>query len=135
MDRGELDRDAVEQYSKFVQTRIPVGDVTASREGLLGHTLEIELLDDPLHAEIGSTLRARVYFRREPLVRANLCWDLPGNGEDFAGQTWTDAKGEALIPVSAEGPVTIRLVHMTRPQLPEHEWESFWSSYTFRIGG
>jgi hypothetical protein len=99
----------------------------------LGHRVEIVLLDDPFAARVGSTLRARVLFEGRPLSRANLCWDHPGNGEDFTGQTWTDASGEALVPVGATGPMTLRLVHMTRPRASEYEWESFWASCTFRV--
>lgn len=91
------------------------------------------LLADPLSTPTGGTLPVQVLFRGAPLVRANLCWDHPGNGEDFTGQTWTDADGRALVPLAREGPMTLRLVHMTRPQKPEHEWESFWASFTFRI--
>ncbi len=135
MDRGELERDAVERYSKSVKTLVPVGASSGAEAAgrVLGHDLEIVLLDDPLAARPGDTLRARVLYRGAPLERANLCWDLPGNGEDFAGQTWTDAEGTALVPVARPGPMTLRLVHMTRPRTDAFEWESFWASFTFRV--
>lgn len=52
-------------------------------------------------------------------------WDLPGNGTDFAGCTWTDARGESLVPIAQVGWMTLRLVHMTRPQTQAHDYESF----------
>lgn len=135
MDRGELERASVERYSKFVKALLPVagsssGEAYATR---LGHTLEIVPLADPLAASVGATLPVQVLFRGEPLERANLCWDHPGNGEDFTGQSWTDAEGRVLVPISATGVMTVRLVHMTRPQTDAFEWESFWASYTFRV--
>lgn len=139
MDRGELDRDATERYSKYVKAVVPVGD-PAPENGdgkdacaVVGQTLEIVPLADPLAVAVGETLPVRVLFRSEPLERANLCWDHPKNGEDFTGQTWTDARGEALVPVAKRGLMTLRLVHMTRPMTDDHEWESFWASFTFRV--
>jgi len=135
MDRGELDRDAAERYSKFVKTVVPVGDAPGgdAARAVLGHTLEIVPLADPLAVSVGGTLPVRVLFRGEPLERANLCWDHPGNGEDFTGQTWTNGEGETLVPIGRSGLMTLRLVHMTRPLTADHEWESFWASYTFRV--
>jgi hypothetical protein len=136
MDRGELDRDATERYSKYVKTLVGVGDSDRGGEAalaVLGHRLEIVPLADPLAVSVGDTLGVRVFFQGEPLERANLCWDHPGNGEDFTGQTWTDAEGRALVPIARSGLMTVRLVHMTRPMAQDYEWESFWASYTFRV--
>lgn len=137
MDRGELDRDAVEQYSKYTKTLVVVGDGAAEDQSgyqtPLGHKLEIVLLESPLQKHVGDTLRAQVLFEGKPLQGANLCWDHPGNGEAFTGQTWTDKDGVALIPLGYSGLMTLRLVHMTRPQTDSHEWESFWSSFTFAV--
>ncbi len=136
MDRGELGRDAVELYSKSVKAVVSVGDAPDAGDAaraVLGHVLEIVPLSDPLAVDVGGTLAVRVLFRGEPLARANVCWDHPGNAEDFTGQTWTDADGVALVPIGATGPMTLRLVHMTRPMTDDHEWESFWASYTFRV--
>lgn len=136
LDADELDEPAVERYSKFVKTLVPVGrDVDAARAAStpLGQKLEIVLLDDPLAARVGDTLRARVLFDGEPLPGAHLCWDLPGNGEAFGGSALTDAAGEALVPVVQPGLTTLRLVHMTRPRAADYEWESFWASFTVRI--
>ncbi|MEM9800327.1 MAG: DUF4198 domain-containing protein [Planctomycetota bacterium] len=135
MDRGDLDRDAVEQYSKYVKSIVQVGDAPDEPALPLGHTLEIVPIGDPLSAKVGGTLAARVLYEGKPLQRANLCWDHPGNGGDFSGQTWTDADGRAVVPVAKAGPMTLRLVHMTRPQTDEYEWESFWASFTFHVSG
>ena len=39
----------------------------------------------------------------------------------------------ARLVERGEGLMTLRLVHMTRPQAADHEWESFWASFTFRV--
>ncbi|TAH38274.1 MAG: DUF4198 domain-containing protein [Planctomycetota bacterium] len=135
MDKGEMGRPAVERYSKYVKALLPVsghrGGTAATWRA--GQRLEILPRSNPLELQPGDTLEVQVLFEDQPLVRANLCWDEPGNGEDFSGQTWTDAGGVAVVPIARRGLMTLRLIHMTRPQEEEYEWESFWSSFTFRV--
>jgi hypothetical protein len=136
MEAGEWDRPAVEQYSRSVKTLIAVG---AAADGAawtqpLGQTLEIVPMSDPLALRAGQALQVRVLFRGAPLSGARLGWDLPGNGEQLAGETWTGADGTAWVPIARPGLILLRLIHMTRPRAADHEWESFWSSLTFRIG-
>ncbi|MBK8100119.1 MAG: DUF4198 domain-containing protein [Planctomycetes bacterium] len=134
MDAGEEDRAAKEQYRKCAKVVFAVGGAhTGPYDAVVGQKLEIVPLDCPTTLPLRSTLRVRVLFDGAPLVRANLCWDLPGNGEDLAGCSWTDAAGEALVPIGRAGWMTVRLVHMTRPGGPQFEWESFWASCSFEV--
>ena len=135
MERGELDRDAREQYSKYTKALLRVGNGESNRveSKVLGQKLEIILLENPSKKKTGETLKAQVLFEGRPLERANLCWDHPGNGEAYFGQTWTDEGGNAILPISRTGLMTLRLVHMTQPQTEAYEWESFWSSFTFVV--
>jgi hypothetical protein len=136
MDRGELGEDSREQYSKYVKAIVQVGDEPGDRTDFtVGHKLEIVPLAHPLSVGVGDTLAVEVRFEGEPLSHANLCWDHPGNGEDFSGQTWTDEQGRTLVPIAKTGPMTLRLIHMTRPRTADYEWESFWSSFTFHVRG
>ena len=138
LDRDELGNDAVEQYSKYTKTMIAAGDDLTSEQLAMcrqpiGHKLEILLIENPRQKKPGDTLRARVLFDGRPLASANLCWDHPGNGDKFSGQSWTDSNGDVVVPLSTSGIMTLRLVHMTRPLSQSYEWESFWSSFTFRV--
>jgi hypothetical protein len=135
MDEGTLGEPAVERYSKHVKALFAVdGSNDGPFATPLGLELEIVPLANPLAAQVGGALPVRVLFAGAPLERANVCWDHPGNGEAFSGQTWTDARGETLVPVARPGPMTLRLVHMTRPAGdPDVQWESFWSSLTFHV--
>lgn len=78
-------------------------------------------------------LRAKVLFRGKPLADANLGWHHAGGGEDPVGTVQTNAKGEALIPIAQTGLLAIRLTHMTRRKNKDYEWESFWTTLTFRL--
>jgi hypothetical protein len=77
----------------------------------------------------------RVLFQGKPLPEANLGWQLPGDGDHPRGTVRSDARGEALIPIARTGLMSVRLTHMTRPKAEDYEWESFWTTLTFRVPG
>ncbi len=129
-----LDQPGRERYSKSPKALVQVGDGGAGDPSrVLGLTLEIVPLANPFRLKVGDTLRVRVLFRNEPLADANLGWDVPGDGESPSGTVRTDARGEAIVPIARTGLMTVRLTHMTRPRTEEYEWESFWTTLTFRI--
>lgn len=129
-----LDRPAKERYSKSPKALVRVGDGTAGDPSKpLGLPLEIVPLQDPFGRKVGDTLKVRVLFRDKPLADARLGWDHPGGGDEPLGAVRTDAGGEAFVPVAKTGLMTVRLTHMTRPKAAEYEWESFWTSLTFRL--
>ncbi len=133
MDAGEEAADATEQYRKCAKVVFRTGDGSGRFAEPVGQRLEILPLEDPTLLAPRKTLPVRVLFDGAPLVRANLCWDLPGNGEDLAGCTWTDERGEALVPIVRPGWTTLRLVHMTRPRATGYEYESLWASCSFVV--
>lgn len=129
-----LDQPGVERYSKSPKALVRVGDGSGGDPcKAVGLPLEIVPLSDPFAKRAGEALRVRVLFRSKPLAEANLGWDHPGDGEATAGTVRTDAKGEALVPLAKGGLMTVRLTHMTRPKDKEFEWESFWTTLTFRL--
>lgn len=131
---GSLDQPGRERYSKSPKVIFQVGTGGAGDPcRILGLPLEIVPLRNPLALKVGDTLRVRVLFQKKPLAGANLGWDAPGQGDEPLGTTRTDASGEALIPIAQTGLMTIRLTHMTRPKARDYEWESFWTTLTFRI--
>jgi uncharacterized GH25 family protein len=128
-----LDKPAVERYSKSPKVLLQVGkggDGDPCR--VVGLPLEIVPLKSPFGLKKGDALLVRVLFQGKPLAEANVGWQAPGDGT-ARGYVRTDAAGEALVPVPRTGLVTLRLTHMTRPNLPEYEWESFWTTLTFRL--
>lgn len=133
-----LDQPAVERYSKSPKALVRVGGGGGGGGGgdpckPLGLPLEIVPLTDPFRSKVGDTLGVRVLFGGKPLADVNLGWDHPGDGQDPAGTVRADAKGEAMIPVARAGLMTIRLTHMTHPKAKDYEWESFWTTLTFRL--
>ena len=130
-----LDQPAKERYSKSPKCLIRVGD---GKDGdpcrAVGLPLEIVPLQNPFERKVGEALRVKVNFRGKPLADANLGWHHASGGEDPVGTVRTNAKGEALIPIAQTGLMAIRLTHMTRPKNKDYEWESFWTTLTFRLG-
>jgi uncharacterized GH25 family protein len=129
-----LNQPAKERYRKSPTALIRVGDGSAGEWNKpLDLPLQIVPVQNPFERKPGDTLRVRVYFNKEPLKDANLGWQREGDGDTPRGAVRTDAKGEALIPITESGLMTIRLTHMTRPKTADYEWESFWTTLTFRV--
>ena len=129
-----LNQSARERYQKSPKALLPVGnDTSAGWDQVLGLPLEIVPLQNPFGRKPGDTLRVKVLYQKQPLAGANLGWHRPGDGDTPAGYVRADGKGEALIPIAQAGLMTIRLTHMTRPKTADYEWESFWTTLTFRI--
>lgn len=131
---GTLGQPGRERYSKSPKTLLQVGDGEVGNPcRVVGLPLEIVPLRNPFQLKVGETLPVRVLFRQQPLANAHLGWDVPGDGEEPTGTVRTNAKGDALIPISQTGLMTIRLTHMTKAKAAEYDWESFWTTLTFRI--
>jgi uncharacterized GH25 family protein len=130
-----LDQPGRERYTKSPKTILQVGRPEGGDDPcrIVGLPLEIIPLRNPLALKVGDTLAVRVLFRDKPLADAILGWNLPDDGEAPRGTVRTDTKGEALVPIGKTGLMTIRLTHMTRPKAKDYEWESFWTTLTFRI--
>lgn len=129
-----LDQPGKERYSKSPKALVRVGDGEAGDPcRAVGLPLEIVPVQSPFDRKVGDTLKVNVLFRGKPLAEANLGWAHPGDGESPAGTVRTNTKGEALIPIAKAGLIAIRLTHMTRPKDKDFEWESFWTTLTFRI--
>jgi uncharacterized GH25 family protein len=131
---GILDKPGRERSSKSPKAVVQVGTGGGGDPcRVLGLPLEIVPLRNPFTLKVGNTLRVRVLFREKPLADANVGWDVPSDRDSPLGTVRTDSRGEALVPISQVGLMTIRLTHMTRPKSAEYEWESFWTTLTFRI--
>jgi uncharacterized GH25 family protein len=129
-----LDQPGRERYQKSPKALIQVGDGGGGDwSKALGLPLEIVPLGNPFLLKKGDTLKVRVLFHGKPLPEANLGWQLPGDGETARGTVRTDDQGEALIAIARADLMTVRLTHMIRPKHKDYEWESYWTTLTFRI--
>ena len=128
-----LNQPARERYQKSPKALVKVGDGSnGDAQKPMGLFLEIVPLNDPFSLKVGATLKVRVDFQGKPLRDANLGWSYAGDAE-CSGSIRSDRNGEALVPIARQGLMTIRLTHMTLPKNAEYEWESFWTTLTFRV--
>jgi hypothetical protein len=129
-----LDQPGRERYSKSPKFLMRLGaEEAGDPRAVLDLPLEIVPLQNPFRLATPCTLGIRVLFEGKPLADATVGWQRPGDGATPRGSVRTDAKGEALVPITGPGLMTVRLTHMTRPKKEDYEWESFWTSLTFRI--
>ncbi len=129
-----LDQPGRERYSKYPKALVQVGKGGGGDPcRAVGLVLEIVPLRDPFALKGGDALPVRVLFQGKPLADAKLGWQLPGDGNVARGYVRADDKGQALVPIARTGLMTIRLTHMTRPKAKDYEWESFWTTLTFRV--
>lgn len=129
-----LDQPGKERYSKSPKALVRVeGSNQGDASRVMGLTLEIVPLCNPFALKPGGTLPVQVYYLGKPLAEAHLGWDHPGDGPAATGTVRTNAEGKALIPISQTGLMTVRLTHMTRPKAKDYEWESYWTTLTWRV--
>lgn len=133
VEEKTLNQPGKERYSKSPKVLVQVGKGDGDPSRVLGLPLEIVPLVNPFACKVGDTIPVRVLFQDKPLPEAHLGWDHPGDGEEPTGTVRTNAKGEARLPISQTGLMTIRLTYMTRPKKADYEWESFWTTLTFTI--
>ncbi len=114
----------------------PLGDL---HRRVLGHRLELVLLDNPQALDPGDVLRARVLYRGKPLVGATVTAHRraasgKGKGKVSTKTVRTDAQGQARITLDEAGHWLLRMVHMEACKGCTHtDWESYWASFSFAV--
>jgi len=130
----EIEREC---YTRAVKALVAVDAKRAEglHDRVLGHKIEILLLDDPFALDVGDRLRAELRFRGKPLARVNITAYVrePG-GEVTSRRVRTDARGRAGFPVERVGVWALRTVHLVPcAGCGYADWESYWTSFTFAI--
>lgn len=124
-----------ECYTRALKSLVQVGDSAGDVHAkVLGHMIEIVLVDDPARLDPGDRQRARLLFFGKPLADTRVVAHVQGSdGKVTTREARTDAKGEVGFDATA-GTWLLRTVHM-RPcaGCSYAEWESFWTSFTFAI--
>lgn len=129
-----------ECYMRALKSLIRVGegkDDDGLYRRVLGHRIEIVLLDDPYALDPGDELRARVLWKGKPLPNALVTAyhrPAPERGEVGTLTARTDAEGEVSFRLVAGGAWLLRLVHMVPCRGCSYtDWESYWTSFSFVV--
>lgn len=126
-----------ERYRRHVKTLLRVGgrsDDTHRR--VLGQTLEIVPVNNPLALAPGQSLAMRVLFEGQPLGQALVkAWHLRG-GQLTVLRTRTTTDGQASLALPWRGVWMVSVVHMVPSADRERfDWDSHWGNLTFETAG
>lgn len=132
---GETAKEGREQYRRYLKTLIQVGTrFDDFHDKPTGFKLEITLKRNPYRMRAGERLPVRVTFEGMPLAGVQVA---AYNRQLKPVTARTDARGEATFALTKDGAWLVRLVYMRRCVSCDggFEWESFWGSYSFAVGG
>jgi uncharacterized GH25 family protein len=134
------DTSIVEEYTKFAKTIIEVSPTDADDEGHaapLGHRLEIIPQSNPCRWMAGQTVQVKVLLDGLPWKDVSVfVGHEDRKAHDYAAESRTDARGMVSVSLTRPGHWFIK-AHVIRPSTGRGKvkWESFWASFTFRVGG
>jgi uncharacterized GH25 family protein len=140
-EKGAMDKDARELYSKHVKAVFQVGQQRSeSFKTKLGYPIEIIPLQNPYQLGKGATLEVLVLKDSKPAANQLVYASYAGyhqhddnGGHVEAIKTRTDQHGVAKIKISATGHWYIRLIHMVPSDKDGVDYESNWATLTFEI--
>jgi uncharacterized GH25 family protein len=137
---GESTAVAREQFSRSVKSIVTVGEASGGDAACrpLGLTLELVPERDPRQANPAG-LPLRLLYAGKPLANAQVVALRQNHNEagpvEPVAKLRTDRDGRAVVP-SGAGKWLIKAVQMRRADPGSAvEWESIWTSLTFRVRG
>ena len=134
-EKGILDRDEVEEYSKHVKIYLQSGKKRSRNQSrVLGLKIEIVPLKNPYVLQAGDSLPVRVFYGGRPLAGLDLHAGSDSRFSEASHQV-TGSDGKAVIPLSTSGRWYIRGIHLFQVDEQDHSYESYWATLTFEVGG
>ena len=131
---GETLDEGREAFSRCAKSLIRVGNgPTDGYDRPLGLDLEIVPTGSPFGLEAGSTLPVLVLWQGEPLAGAQIRAFAEGH-PDRTFEVRTGDDGTTTLTLDPAGTWMLSVVHMERAAPgSDVDWQSTWSSLTFRI--
>ena len=124
-------RELVVRSSKMIfQVGSKTDDTYKKKTGL---RLEIIPLQNPYVIRTGDYVDCLVIFEGKPLAHQLVkVFNKVGNAS-FLQDIYTENDGTIRFPVSAPGKWMVSTTKTVRPETPDADWQSIWSSTTFGI--
>jgi len=131
-DKGETDSVGREYYQRCAKTLLKIGNQT-SNTFKSATTLPVDIIPDtnPYLAKAGDTLRARVFFQKNPLPGAVVKIWHREEGKTEKTELETDAEGRIAFAVKNSGQWMISAVKMVRLTDENADWQSYWGSFVW----
>jgi uncharacterized GH25 family protein len=146
---GESGKSGVEVYSRCAKSLVravgAVKEESADAAGagrVLGFTLELVPVGDPTVAKVGDAVTFRLLMRGEPVAGAKVEFSSEHRHDDGEAHghehesARTSADGTVSFTIADEGLCVVNCVVMERADASAGaDWESWWASLTFGVGG
>ncbi len=132
---GELSKDVRERYSKHVRAIFQIGDArTDAYKKPLGYAVEIIPQQNPYDLRVGQRIEVLCTMDGRPLVNQFVLAgrETPGRMSRETGAR-TDANGIARFKLGGAGKWYVKMIHMTRLEGADVDYESKWATLTFEI--
>jgi uncharacterized GH25 family protein len=133
---GASARDGREIFSRSAKSLLRSGPMaTGSGDRTLGFPIELVAERNPYDMRPGGTLPTRLTYRGAPLAGA-LVVAYNQRTPYHKLSVRSDRDGRAAFTLDGPGVWLVKAVHMAPAQAGSNaDWESFWASLTFEIGG
>lgn len=139
LKKDSLKQVQKERYSRYIKTLVQSGDKPIGDEykKVVGQNFEIVLLQNPYTLKPGSRLKAKILFMGNPLVNKVItARNRTGSQSAQVALSRTDAKGICTFKINRNGEWFLHATHIIEcPDKTDSDWESFWATYSFQIGG
>lgn len=133
---GDLQKPAVERYSKHVKALVQVGNARSSHfSTVMGYPAEIVPVENPYDLQAGATLRVRTLVDGKPAANQYVLFggQTASNGTIEQKCTRSGADGVASIPLSQPGMWYVKFINMVNVKIDSLTHESKWASLTFQV--
>lgn len=146
---GDSEKAGVELYSRCAKSLVravgvmkEAGADAAGAGRVLGFTLELVPVGDPTVAKAGDAVAFRLLLRGEPVAGAKVEFSSEHRRDDGEAHGYkrtaarTAADGTVSFKIEEAGLCVVNCVVMERADASQGaDWESWWASLTFGVGG
>ncbi len=130
--QGILDREEVEEYSKYVKIFLQVGESLSDNFDVpLGLAIELVPQRNPSQLSPGDELPIRALYQGEPLSGLLIHSGCADSSETASRRT--DRRGIAAIAVPASGRCYARAIYLRQVESDEFSYRSHWAALTFEV--
>lgn len=133
---GDLQKPAMERYSKHVKALIQVGTTRSNHfSTVMSYPAEIVPVENPYDLQAGGTLRVRTLVDGKPAANQYVLYggQTASNGTIEQKSTRSGADGIASIPLSQAGMWYVKFINMVQVKIDTLTHESKWASLTFQV--
>jgi len=133
---GELQKPAVERYSKHVKTLVQVGNTRSNHYStVMGYPAEIVPVENPYDLAAGATLRVKTLVDGKPAANQYVLYGGRTASDAAIEQksTRSGADGTASIPLTQAGTWYVKFINMVNIKVDSLTHESKWATLTFQV--